>query len=399
MADSKTSLKSPKRPQNAPQAASNHESRAGMHQFKASGQTFVIDSKYVPKNTLGIGAYGVVISAEDRTMSKRKVAVKKIANVFQDLIDAKRVLREVKLLRHFNHENVIGMYDMVPPESYDNFNDLYMVMEYMETDLHKIIYSKNRLTNDHIQFFVYQMLSGLKYIHSANVLHRDLKPSNLLLNSDCELKICDFGLARGVSQQHHPGYELTEYVVTRWYRAPEIMCSCQEYDFKIDVWAVGCILAELLGREPLFPGEDYIHQMKLIFETLGTPSPEDMEFVTNENARHFIRTLKPARPKDWRRMFPDANPQAVDLMDKMLKFNPADRISVDEALAHPYLADLLEDLDNHKVECKDFDFSFERLNLSKRDPIQALMYEEIRHFRPNIPACPSVPTLDDAQAT
>mmetsp|Transcript_39479 Transcript_39479/g.63283 ORF Transcript_39479/g.63283 Transcript_39479/m.63283 type:complete len:117 (+) Transcript_39479:602-952(+) len=104
-----------------------------------------------------------------------------------------------------------------------------MVLPFMETDLHKIIYSKNKLTDDHIQYFIYQILRGLKYIHSANVIHRDLKPSNILLNGNCDLKICDFGLARGVDDSD---FKLTEYVVTRWYRAPEVMCSCQEYDKK-----------------------------------------------------------------------------------------------------------------------------------------------------------------------
>ena len=113
----------------------------------------------------------------------------------------------------------------------------YMILDFMETDLHKIIYSKNELTDEHIQYFIYQLLKGLKYIHSAHVIHRDLKPSNLLLNGNCDLKICDFGLARGVKEE--VDYELTEYVVTRWYRAPEVMCSCQEYDSKIDVWSIG----------------------------------------------------------------------------------------------------------------------------------------------------------------
>lgn len=133
-----------------------------------------------------------------------------------------------------------------------------------------------------------------QYIHSAHVIHRDLKPSNLLLNSNCDLKICDFGLARGTKEE--ADYELTEYVVTRWYRAPEVMCSCQEYDHKIDVWSVGCILAELHGRKPLFPGDDYIKQMNLIFGVLGTPSKEDMKFITNEKALEYIKSLK-KKPK------------------------------------------------------------------------------------------------------
>ena len=135
-----------------------------------------------------------------------------------------------------------------------DFEDVYIISELMDTDLHRVIYSRQKLTDDHVQFFLYQMLCALKYMHSAKVLHRDLKPSNILLNSNCDLKICDFGLSRGLSPGQDTG-DLTEYVVTRWYRAPEIMLSCQDYTTAIDVWSVGCIFGEMLGRKPLFPGE------------------------------------------------------------------------------------------------------------------------------------------------
>ena len=148
----------------------------------------------------------------------------------------------------------------------DDFHDVYIVSELMETDLYRIIYSKQSLSIDHVKYFVYQILRALKYIHSANVIHRDLKPSNLLVNSNCDLKVCDFGLARGVlddnqTKDHSSRPLLTEYVVTRWYRAPEIMLACHEYDKPVDIWSTGCILAELLARKPYFPGDDYIDQV------------------------------------------------------------------------------------------------------------------------------------------
>jgi serine/threonine protein kinase len=205
----------------------------GYHQFQVKADRFVVDTKYQPIKPLGSGAYGVVCSAKDRVANKR-VAIKKIGKTFDDLVDAKRILRELKLLRHFNHENIVSLLDLVPPLEEKPFEDIYCVMDLLDTDLHKIIYSKNTLTDDHIKYFVYQILRGMKYIHSASVLHRDLKPSNLLLNGNCDLKICDFGLARGVDEGMNG--ELTEYVVTRWYRAPEVMCACQAYDAKIDVW-------------------------------------------------------------------------------------------------------------------------------------------------------------------
>jgi len=200
-----------------------------------------------------------------------------------------RILREILLLRHLKHENVVSMFDIVNPQcAIDQYNDVYMVMDLMETDLHRIIYSRQPLTDEHVQFFTYQILRALKYIHSAGVLHRDIKPSNLLIDSTCDLKICDFGLARGVSDED---LNLTEYVVTRWYRAPEIMLSCKEYSFSVDVWSTGCIMAELIGRKPLFPGDDYIHQLQLINDAIGSPSEDDMEFIQSQKAKRFMRSL------------------------------------------------------------------------------------------------------------
>jgi serine/threonine protein kinase len=193
-------------------------------------------------------------------------------------------------------------------------------------------------------------------------------------------KICDFGLARGVKEE--VDYELTEYVVTRWYRAPEVMCSCQEYDHKIDVWSTGCILAELHGRKPLFPGDDYIKQMNLIFSVLGTPSKSDMKFISNEKALEYIKSLKKQPKIPFNKIYKDANPLALDLLDKMLIFNPHERITVDEALAHPYFKSL------HNVksegECsRAFDFEFEKMHMTK-EVLQEFMWQEIQHYRPEL---------------
>ena len=241
------------------------------HTFPAGKEQFTVDKKYNMIRTIGSGAYGVVISAKDHSQGSN-VAIKMVPRAFHDEIDAKRILREIKLLKHFRHENIISITDMMPPlaRSVEDFNDVYIVTELMETDLHRIIYSKQSLSIDHVQYFLYQVLRALKYMHSANVLHRDLKPSNLLVNSNCDLKVCDFGLARGISAAHDDEHEagnggsmlLTEYVVTRWYRAPEIMLACHEYSKPSDVWSVGCIFAELLGRKPFFPGDDYIDQVR-----------------------------------------------------------------------------------------------------------------------------------------
>lgn len=245
------------------------EEKYETHSFPAGKHTFTIDKRYSLKRVVGSGAYGVVISSHDSKLN-RDVAIKMVPRAFNDEIDAKRILREIKLMKHFRHDNIVGIVDMMPPNQryLEDYHDVYIVADLMETDLHRIIYSKQKLSIDHVQYFTYQVLRGLKYIHSTDVIHRDLKPSNLLVNSNCDLKICDFGLARGIHDLRREGKHgtmlLTEYVVTRWYRAPEIMLACHEYSKPIDIWSVGCIFAELLQRKPYFPGDDYIDQVRLM---------------------------------------------------------------------------------------------------------------------------------------
>lgn len=386
-----------------------------LHSFKAGKETFTIDKRYTLIRTVGSGAYGVVISAED-SVKKRQVAIKMVARAFNDEIDAKRILREIKLLKHFNHENIVGINDMMPPQAkcVDDFNDVYIVGELMETDLHRIIYSKQTLSIDHVQYFVYQVLRGLKCVHSANVIHRDLKPSNLLVNSNCDLKICDFGLARGVhvGTQQASTMLLTEYVVTRWYRAPEIMLACHEYSKPVDVWSVGCIFAELILRKPFFPGEDYIDQVRLctrfltsrstpcthnlfqltiITEKLGKVGDSDLDFVTSEKAKRFLRKLPDTPPASFPRQFPGTPRAALDLLNKMLQIHPRKRISVEDALSHPFFAQLHSPQDE-PVSKKTFDFSFEKEKLT-RLRLKELIWGEVGQFRPS---CLPVPPRRDS---
>lgn len=166
------------------------------HTFTVSGTSFTVDERFELIKQIGLGAYGVVISCLDKKTNS-KVAIKKVANAFEDLIDAKRILREIKLLKFFDHENIISLIDVAKPESRTGYNDIYIITDLMETDLHRVIYSKQDLSDEHIQYFIYQILRGILYIHSSNVVHRDLKPSNILANKNCDLKICDLGLGRG----------------------------------------------------------------------------------------------------------------------------------------------------------------------------------------------------------
>lgn len=351
-------------------------STPGMSIYTIWRSDFLIESRYQPIKAVGKGAYGVVCSAKDASDGGEKVAIKKIGNAFDNLTDARRTLREIKLLRHLRHENVIQVKDVPMPPNKDKYNDVYIIYELMDTDLHQIIRSSQTLTNEHYQYFIYQILRGLKYVHSANVLHRDLKPSNLLLNASCDLKICDFGLARTSTEKNY----MTEYVVTRWYRAPELLLSCEQYTAAIDVWSVGCIMAELLGRRPLLPGKDYVDQLKLIIKTMGAPSEDDLTFISSLKARAYIKALPPSEKMPFKKRFPEADPLAIDLMEKMLQFDPRKRIDVVQALKHPWLAQLHDEAAEPSAPGP-FEFDFEEEQLTEAT-IRELVFEEAKLYHP-----------------
>ncbi|XP_008477391.1 serine/threonine-protein kinase NLK2-like [Diaphorina citri] len=199
----------------------------------------------------------------------RRVALKKLPNVFQSLVSSKRVFRELKMLCFFKHDNVLSALDILQPPHLDFFQEIYVITELLQSDLHKIIVSPQHLTSDHIKVFLYQILRGLKYLHSARILHRDIKPGNLLVNSNCILKICDFGLAR--VEEPDPNKAMTQEVVTQYYRAPEILMGARHYSAAVDVWSVGCIFAELLGRRILFQAQSPVQQLGLITDLLDQP--------------------------------------------------------------------------------------------------------------------------------
>ena len=431
---------------------------------------FYINERYLPKKSIGIGAYGCVCEAVDLFLQQqqpqqqqesnndnnnnknkgKRVAIKKLSDIFQTRYEARRVFLEIEFMRRTNHRNVVRLVGLDSPimktplprdtrrrrrksfgvsdgyreeeeeeeeEKEEDFSDVYLIMELMDTDLNQIIKSDQTLLRDHVIYFLYQTLLGLKHIHDCGILHRDLKPSNLLVNANCDLKICDFGLSRRAkivdndeeidddtvmtppssyermdaarylvqrtsscssfksidnlvedvrkfaedeeeaksqgAGQERPDEGMTEYVVTRWYRAPELLVSNSTYTEKLDVWSVGCILGEMLKRQPLFPGSDYINQLILIVNTLGTPCENDMAEVESLKARKFIKSLNDGAPIQkipFAAMFPQADPLTIDLLEKMLEFNPKTRISVTEALYHP-LFDGLRDA--HQIQ-KDY---------------------------------------------
>lgn len=398
-----------------------------------------------------------------------------MTDVFDDATDAKRAYREMNILRNLRQSNVVGLLDVICPKVLEQGNaeaihsrevasklasrgdnhymrglgEIYLVFEYMDTDLRKILESAQYMNREHIQYIMYQLLCGLKYIHSGNVIHRDLKPANILINcSDCKVKIADFGLSRVVDPQvisrsyntEHPlilpslpshipdddidpsGHPLlyrgdistemdvsdhsntifttstsmtggivpgsltptrlsrtyTRHVVTRWYRAPEVILT-QPYNSSIDIWSAGCIFAELLGmlrdnvpnhklREPLFPGskfgvlsheacEDIAEinhrrksQLNIIFDVIGTPSPQELVGI-DEVSRSEISRLATKSGKNFASVFPGSTADELSLLKSMLCFNSSCRTTVDDALEHPYFSRVRQTNRANEIEC------------------------------------------------
>lgn len=337
---------------------------------------FNVSSQYQVLEIVGQGAYGVVCSAV-HLPTQQRVAIKRI-EPFERLMLCLRTLRELKLLKHFNHENIILILALERPPLYGEFREIYLVQELMETDLNKVI-RLQQLLDDHVQYFLYQTLRALKALHLARVLHRDLKPLNLLLNSNCDLKVCDFGLARSAASSEDNFGFMTEYVATRWYRAPEIMLTFSEYTTAIDVWSTGCILAEMLCGRALFPGRDYHNQLWLIMEVLGTPSDEDYNAIKLRRAREYIRLLPHCKQIPFAELFGNVNPEALDLLEQLLQFNPEKRITVEQALEHPYLK-IYHDSEDEPT-CSPipedfFDFDRRKDELSVEE-LKRLLYDEV----------------------
>ncbi|XP_046612006.1 mitogen-activated protein kinase 15-like isoform X1 [Neodiprion virginianus] len=291
---------------------------------------------------LGKGAYGIVWKAVDKR-SKETVAVKKIFDAFRNQTDAQRTFREIMFLLSFaNHENIIQLIGL---HKANNNKDIYLVFEYMETDLHNVIKRGNILQDIHKVFIMYQLFKAIKYIHSGNVIHRDLKPSNILLNAQCHCKIADFGLARSVTQicegDRESGSDptLTDYVATRWYRAPEILIASKRYTKGIDMWSLGCILGEMLLEKPLFPGSSTINQVERIMGTLPHPTEEDLNSVSAGYGTNLLEKTPAGPRRSIRDLLPNVSESAINLINKLIVFNPNRRLTAIEALEHPYVAD------------------------------------------------------------
>ena len=442
-----------------------------------------LGSEYQLIEKIGRGTYSTVWRAVHNSTGT-EVAVKKEDKIFEDLVDCKRVFRELKLLRLLKHYNIVKLLDVRINEANPKFSSICLILQPGETDLKKILKSAPFLDPLDIKIFMYDILTSLKYIHSAGVIHRDIKPGNVLIYEDGSAKLCDFGLARSVAitssapvlpvahtvpiqesiileqpeegtaskispshpvllgTKHKPAVSsknlptvklirrgsskkllefvhkfekktvlkkvLTSHVVTRWYRAPELILMEKDYGAGVDMWAVGCIFAELLAtiqgnskssfdRRPLFPGTSCYplspshsteskgeekDQLNVILDVLGTPKPEDCAFITDANKLKDLQGLPVRKRLDFSERYPVSEPEAIDLLDKMLVFSPQYRITVNQCLGHAYFAAVREK-ENETVAAKPIALEIDLKEESElSEPyLRGLFLEEVAYYK------------------
>ncbi|CAN1312274.1 Cyclin-dependent kinase D-1 [Linum perenne] len=286
-----------------------------------------VADRYLKREILGEGTYGVVYKAID-TRTGQTVAIKKIRlGKHKEGVNF-TALREIKLLKEIKDPSIIELIDAFPHKG-----NLNLVFEFMETDLEAVIRDRNIfLSPADIKSYFQMTLKGLAVCHKKWVLHRDMKPNNLLIGSNGQLKLADFGLARVFGS---PDRKFTHQVFARWYRAPELLFGAKQYGAGVDVWAAACIFAELLLRRPFLQGSSDIDQLGKIFQAFGTPTPSQWHDLVYLPDYVEYQTV-PQQP--LRKLFPMASEDALDLLSKMFTYDPNSRISVQQALEHRYFS-------------------------------------------------------------
>jgi len=280
---------------------------------------------------IGEGTYGVVYKARDKATGK-VVALKKIRLETESEGVPSTAIREISLLKELNHPNIVRLLDVIHADK-----KLYLVFEFLNQDLKKYMDTApdGRIHVPLVKSYLWQLLQGIAYCHSHCVLHRDLKPQNLLIDKEGNIKLADFGLARAFAV---PVRTYTHEVVTLWYRAPEILLGAKFYSTPVDVWSIGCIFAEMLSRRPLFPGDSEIDQLFRIFRTLGTPDETTWSGVS---ALPNYRSVFPKwESQDPTKSIPNIDEDGKELFNKLVCYDPRNRMSAKQALSHRYFRDV-----------------------------------------------------------
>lgn len=292
--------------------------------------------RYQKLEKIGEGTYGVVYKAKDR-VTETIIALKRIRLEAEDEGIPSTAIREISLLKELRHPNIVRLYDVVHTE-----RKLTLVFEYLDQDLKKYLDAREGgLAPDVYKPFLFQLLTGVAYCHHHRVLHRDLKPQNLLINREGELKLADFGLARAFGI---PVRSYTHEVVTLWYRAPDVLLGSRKYSTPVDIWSIGCIFAEMVNGSPIFTGNSDESQLDTIFRHLGKVSEANFPTVTELPEWDSLAKNIPEypTPPDLQSLVPKLSPVGLQLLSRMLVYDPAQRISAQEARHHEFFADLSE---------------------------------------------------------
>ncbi|GMS97375.1 hypothetical protein PENTCL1PPCAC_19550, partial [Pristionchus entomophagus] len=364
-------------------SSANGDAPPGFHLISVGETNLCVLKRYENIRVIGSGAQGLVCAANDKVLG-RSVAIKKLSRPFQNVTHAKRAYREFKLMKLVSHKNIIGLLNaFTPQKSLRDFSDLYIVMELMDANLCQVI--NMELDHERISYLLYQMLCGVRHLHASGIIHRDLKPSNIVVKSDCTLKILDFGLARTAIDS----FLMTPYVVTRYYRAPEVILG-MGYTETVDVWSIGCIFGEMVRGRVLFPGTDHIDQWTKVVEILGSPSTKFVNQLQT-TVRNYVLNRPHYPPTPFEELFPThifpkaadnarlSATQARDLLSKMLVIDPAERITVDKALQHPYVNVWYDEAEVHAPPPKEYDATVDK-NEHTVEKWKELIYQEVTEY-------------------
>ncbi|KEG14893.1 putative mitogen-activated protein kinase 5, putative,protein kinase [Trypanosoma grayi] len=359
----------------------------GWKTYRVRGQVFEVEDRYTLTSVAGYGAYGVVCGAFDN-ITFRDVAIKRVGHVFEDLIDGRRIWREIvihRVLRQNGCRNMLNLTRIVPPrDGISEFRDLYIVTDLYDTDLHATIHRLKNTSIEGLRRVMVRVLRCLADMHSMGIIHRDLKPSNILLGDEPDSDnavVCDFGLARaGVLDLNEP-LDLTDYVVTRWYRPPELLLMCR-YGLPIDLWAIGCIIAEYLMERPLFGGRDYVHQMQLVIssipvtgtEFIESASPGAMVFLND-----VVKKYKNTRPLE--QVLVALPPDGLDLVTKLLVFEPSKRLTALQALQHPFFDSVGGEGTTECTQPPKMDLSFDLHAEISEPQLRRVIWAEVMYYQ------------------
>ena len=300
-----------------------------------------MQKKYEVLGIVGEGAYGVVYKCKNK-ITNEFVAIKKFKETDDEIV-IKTMKRELEMLKKIKHENIVEY-----KESFIHKKNLYLVFEYVEKNLLELLQeTPNGISPPKIKYLIYQLIKAIKYLHSKNIIHRDIKPENLLINPDLKLKLCDFGFAREVklNMENNNISQMTDYVATRWYRAPELLLSGGIYGPEVDYWAIGCIMGELIDGNPIFPGDDEYDQLNYIIKIIGNLPIQFTEmFYENPIFQGKDLLFVDKIESLDKRYLGKISKDAIDFMKQLLRIDPSKRLDGDTVLTHKYYEDYL---DNH----------------------------------------------------